>query len=78
MPARVSRGRPESQQTAKKGYAIKELQDQKDEIISQNEQLKIQSSKLKSMENIENTAKDLQMVPSTELNYLNSPNLSRK
>ena len=68
----------QSQQSASKVYAIKELQQQKNEIISENEQLKIRAAELNSIENIKNTASDLQMVPSVELNYLESPMFSKK
>ena len=68
----------QSQQAAAKNYTIKELQDTKAGIVSENEQLQLQASQLNSIENIESTAKSLQMVPSSELNYIDLKNLTRK
>jgi len=68
----------QSQQAATKGYTIRELEKQKEEVVAKNEELQIESAKLKSVENIKNTADNLGMVSTVELNYLNSRNLTRK
>ena len=68
----------QSQQAATKGYAIRELEKQKEEVVTQNEELQIEAAKLRSVENIKNTADNLGMIPTVELNYLNSQNLTRK
>ena len=68
----------QSQQSSVKGYQIKDLQEEKQVAIEENEKLQIEAAQLKSIENIKNTADSLEMIPSTELNFLNSQNLTRK
>ncbi len=68
----------QSQQSSVKGYQIKDLQEEKQVAIEENEKLQIEAAQLKSIENIKNTADSLEMIPSTELNYLDSQNLTRK
>ena len=68
----------QSQQSSVKGYQIKDLQEEKQAAVEQNERLQIEAAQLKSIENIKNAAESSEMVPSTELNYLESQNLSRK
>ena len=64
----------QSQQSSVKYYKIQALQDQKEQIMSQNEDYQIKVSQLKSIANIQNTASSLGMVPAKDINYLNSQN----
>ncbi len=68
----------QSQQSSVKGYQIKDLEEEKQAAVEENEKLQIEAAQLKSIENIKNTADSLEMIPSTELNFLNSQNLTRK
>lgn len=68
----------QSQQSSVRGYEIKELEEIKKEVTSENEQLQIQEAQLKSVANIKNTADSLEMVPTNDLNYLDSQNLTRR
>jgi hypothetical protein len=68
----------QSQQSATKGYVIQDIQKQQQDLVSQNDQLQIQASQLKSLQNIQNTAQSLQMVPTTQLNYIASTSTTSK
>ncbi len=68
----------QSQQSSVKGYQIKDLEEEKQAAVEKNEGLQVKAAQLKSIENIKNAADSLEMVPSTELNYLNSQNLTKK
>jgi len=68
----------QSQQTANKGYRIKELEEVKATATAQNEDLQIQNTQSKSIENIKNTAESLGMVQAKEINYLDSQTLTKK
>jgi cell division protein FtsL len=58
---------------ATKGYEIKSLENQINDLKKDNEKLKIQSAELKSMYNIEEKTKDLNMVVPKDTSYLNIP-----
>jgi hypothetical protein len=62
----------QSQKTAIRAYQIKSLQDQKDLILQQNEELQVNDAKLKSIENIQSEVGILQLVPSGAATYLDS------
>lgn len=58
---------------ATKGYEIKALENQMGVLKKENEKLKIQEAELKSMYNIEEKTKDLNMVVPKDVSYLNLP-----
>ena len=64
----------QSQKTSIRAYQIQELQNDKEKIMSENEELQVNTAKLKSIENIQSEIGALQMVPSTQANYLGSQN----
>lgn len=58
---------------ATKGYEIKNFETQLDKLKKENEQLNIRAAELKSMYNIEEKTKDLNMVAPKDISYLNLP-----
>jgi cell division protein FtsL len=58
---------------ATKGYEIKSLENKINDLKKDNEKLKIQSAELKSMYNIEEKTKELNMVVPKNTSYLNIP-----
>ena len=62
----------QSQKTATRAYQIKSLQDEKEKILQQNEELQVGTAKLKSIENIQSEIGSLQLVPTGPVNYLDS------
>lgn len=58
---------------ATKGYEIKSLEQKLEGLKKTNEQLNIKAAELKSMYNIEQTTKDLDMVAPNDVSYLNLP-----
>ncbi|TSA46185.1 hypothetical protein D4R51_00545 [bacterium] len=58
---------------ATKGYEIKGLENQMGDLKKENEKLKIQEAELKSMYNIEEKTKDLNMIVPKDVSYLNLP-----
>ena len=55
---------------AAKGYEIREIEDQIKELNQENEKLKIKEVELKSMYNIEKSMKDLDLVSSSSISYV--------
>ena len=60
----------QSQKGTARGYQIKDLEAQKANITEQNEELNIQASKLRSIQNIQKDLGKLELVPSEEYTYL--------
>ncbi|MFA5926514.1 MAG: septum formation initiator family protein [Parcubacteria group bacterium] len=58
---------------ATKGYDIKKLESQIGDLKKENENLQIRSAELKSMYNIEEKTKELNMVAPKDISYLNVP-----
>jgi cell division protein FtsL len=58
---------------ATKGYDIKSLEKQVQELKDKNENLKIREAELKSMYNIEEKTKDLNMTAPADISYLTLP-----
>jgi len=58
---------------ATKGYEINKLETQIEGLKKQNENLKIQAAELKSMYNIEEKTKELNMVAPKDTNFLSLP-----
>lgn len=58
---------------ATKGFQIKDLEAQLESEKKDNENLNIRSAELKSMYNIEEKTKDLNMVAPKDVSYLNIP-----
>jgi len=56
-------------QSAVKGYDIKNLEDKKSEIITEMEKLRIEAASLRSIKNIENNPEINNMVPTKKINY---------
>jgi hypothetical protein len=60
----------QTQLSATKGYQIRALEEKKEKILAENERLELEATRLKSINNIQNTANELQMIPATQVNYL--------
>ena len=58
---------------ATKGYEIRELEKTVEKLKQDNERLKIQTAELKSMYNIEEKTKELNMVAPKDVSYINIP-----
>ncbi|MFA5871972.1 MAG: septum formation initiator family protein [Parcubacteria group bacterium] len=58
---------------ATKGYEIKNLEDNLEALKANNEKLKIQAAELKSMYNIEEKTKELNMTAPKDISYINVP-----
>lgn len=58
---------------ATKGYEIKALENQMSELKKENEKLKIQEAQQRSMYNIEEKTKELNMIVPKDVSYLNLP-----
>jgi cell division protein FtsB len=58
---------------ATKGYDIKKFESELEQLKKDNENLNIRATELKSMNNIEEKTKDLNMVAPKDISYLNIP-----
>lgn len=58
---------------ATKGYEIKNIEAQLEKLKKENENLNIRAAELKSMYNIEEKTKDLNMIAPKDVSYLNIP-----
>lgn len=58
---------------ATKGYEIRKMENQLNELKKENENLRIQEAGYKSMYNIEERTRDLNMVAPKDVSYLNLP-----
>lgn len=65
----------QANQIATKGYQIRELEQKKSEVLEQQERLGVEAARLRSIKQIEANAEELEMIPATEINYIN-PNSS--
>ena len=59
----------QSNMAATKGYRLKELQKQQEEISLENERLEVEASRLRSLNNIKETAKEKGMEPIDQVRY---------
>jgi hypothetical protein len=59
----------QSNQITTKGYALQELEQQKDKILSENERLQVEAARLESLNKAVSKAKELSMAPTKELKY---------
>jgi len=55
--------------SATKGYAVKALEEERAKLESQNDRLKVEASRQKSIAEIENKTQDLGMVPVDKVEY---------
>lgn len=60
----------QANQIATKGYKIRELEDKKTQELEKQERLQIEAARLRSIKEIQNGATSMQMVPATEVNYV--------
>jgi hypothetical protein len=60
----------QSNKMALKGYDIASLEKQKAELLAERERLEIESSRLQSIQEIQNGLKDSGMVPVKKINYV--------
>lgn len=60
----------QSNKMALRGYDIAELEQQKQELLAERERLEIESSRLQSIQEIENGLKDSKLVPVKKINYI--------
>lgn len=60
----------QSNKMALRGYDIAELEQQREELIAERERLEIESSRLQSIQEIENGLKNSNMVPVKKINYI--------
>ena len=58
---------------ATQGYTIRDLEKQAQELRDENEKLKIREAELRSMYNIEQRTKDLNMIAPKDVSYLSLP-----
>ncbi len=65
----------QANQIATKGYQIRELEERKSQDLANQERLKTEAARLRSIKEIQNNAGASQMVPATEINYV-SPDKS--
>lgn len=61
-----------------KGYEIKKLQSQLNQLESEQKSLQVQASNLQSIDHIQQTAKLLNFVPATNVTYVNDSNYALK
>lgn len=66
----------QSNQITTKGYALQELQQQEDKVISENERLQVEAARLESLNKAKEKAGSLSMVPVKELKYFSSTDLA--
>ena len=59
----------QSNATATKGYQLKELQKEQQELALENERLEVESSRLNSLDRIKETAREKKMVPVDKVKY---------
>lgn len=59
----------QSQSSATKGYEVKRLEEQKNEIANKNQELSIKASKLRSIQRIDKKIPKLDLVPTTEYTF---------
>ena len=62
----------QSNQIATKGYALQDLETQRDKVVSEDERLQVEAARLESLNKISEKAKDLSMVPVKELKYFSN------
>lgn len=55
--------------TATKGYQLKELQQEKEEISLENERLEVEANRLKALKNVQKISREKGMVDIEEVNY---------
>ncbi len=60
----------QSNQLLTKGYKIKQLEEKKLEILSENEDLQVEATRLQSIKEIETGIGESQMEPTKKINYL--------
>lgn len=60
----------QSNKMALRGYDIADLEQQKQELMSERERLEIESSRLQSLQEIEKGLKDSKLVPVNKINYI--------
>lgn len=60
----------QSTQSASKNYKFRELEDKKIELQQENERLQIESTRLKSLNEIKSKTQDLQLQQNNQVNYL--------
>jgi cell division protein FtsL len=63
----------QSNAVATTGYKIRELEQRRKELQEDNEKLQLEAARLQSIKEVEDTAEDLKMVPSKQVNYLSPP-----
>lgn len=63
----------QSNKMAVKGYDMASLEKQKQELSEEKERLEIESSRLQSIQQIENGLKESGMVPVKKINYITAP-----
>ena len=59
----------QSNATATKGYELKSLQQEKEEVTLENERLEVEASRIRSLNNIKETAEEKGMEPVKEIDY---------
>jgi cell division protein FtsL len=59
----------QSNTAATKGYQLKELQKEQQELALENERLEVESSRLRSLDRIKDTAQEKKMVPVDKVKY---------
>jgi len=59
----------QSNSAATKGYQLKELQKQQEDISLENERLEVEASRLKSLDNVKKTAQNKQMQTIDQVEY---------
>lgn len=60
----------QSTQSASKNYKVRELEDKKIILQEENERLEIESTRLKSLNEIKNKTQDMQLQENNTVNYL--------
>jgi hypothetical protein len=62
----------QSNQISTKGYAIRELEQKKDELVAENERLQVEAARLQAISMINDKAADLKMEKVKKVDYLAS------
>jgi len=66
----------QSNQITTKGYALQNLEQAKNNVLSENERLQVEAARLDSLNKAAAKAKDLSMAPIKELRYLSNTDLA--
>jgi hypothetical protein len=66
----------QSNQITTKGYALQELQQQQDKVVSENERLQVEAARLESLNKAKEKAGSLSMVPVKDLKYFSNTGLA--